>query len=355
MTTDFAGFALAPGVEAQALADARFLRGEADDLAPFVLPRTAGVIAGDPEETDPTRDPLLDYWSLYGRLATFSMNAQYVGAPQDTRMLNIVRAANKGNADDPVDGKTHMLWQSLYWVYRYDRWNDGRILPTLILAATRIANEVRRRLMALRDLERKQPYTPNAALMTAWVEPAWEAMWNIPRSVDGAQEVPLRPCDQELGSLAKTINDETLRALITTGGWRERLIAASYIAIGERRAFLPVVCDLVRRRPVGMASIGYCLALARMPSREGIDALLSALEDDRTQSLGFDPWSFDALSAVDALMYWADAYPWFGEVEDRLAGVAPDLSDADNDTRDAWCSHFYGRRRWIERIAEAAG
>ena len=33
--------------------------------------------------------------------------------------------------------------------------------------------------------------------------------------------------------------------------------------------------------------------------------------------------------------------------------IASGFLDTDDDQRDGWCSQFYARRRWTERIAEA--
>jgi hypothetical protein len=54
-----------------------------------------------------------------------------------------------GDPDDPVEGDDEFLWHCLFAVVRADRFNGG-LVAEHALALTRIANELRRRLLRRR-------------------------------------------------------------------------------------------------------------------------------------------------------------------------------------------------------------
>lgn len=258
---------------------------------------------------------------------------------------------NHGNPDDPVPGETHVLWQSLFYLYRFDHWVEGA-MPNLLLAGTRIANEVRRRLLQIREAVEARPYAPNHYLTESWVEPYWDALWDVPRYP--ADEVRLRDVDYELGRLAHRATDADIAALLATGGQKECLVGVTFIAITRRRQFLKRVRSLLLDRPVGLPGQSCCLALARMPCRESVDTLLDALALDQQQPLLLDPWSFDITCALDFIFMTQDYMQpgWQGTVE-RFEGVADEFAGKDDETRAAWCSHFYARLQWAEAIDKA--
>jgi hypothetical protein len=63
----------------------------------------------------------------------------------------MLRALASSKGDDPVEGDDEFLWHCLYAIVRADRFEEGLVAENL-LALTRIANEVRRRLLRQRGL-----------------------------------------------------------------------------------------------------------------------------------------------------------------------------------------------------------
>ncbi|HEX6539830.1 MAG TPA: DUF6000 family protein [Candidatus Dormibacteraeota bacterium] len=291
------------------------------------------------------------YWPRYARLILFARNAEYGSSTDAARMEPLLERVNNGDPDDPVPGETYVLWQSLFYLYRYDHWVEGA-MPNLFLAGTRIANEVRGRLLHMRAAVRARPYIANSTLAESWVEPCWDALWDIPRYP--ADEVRLRDVDYELGRLAYRATDADIEALLATGGQKECLVGVTFIAITRRRQFLRRVRSLLLDRPVGLPGQACCLALARIPCRESVDTLLDALALDQQQPLLLDPWSFDITCALDSVFMTQNYMQpgWEGTFE-RFEFLADEFADKDDETRAAWCSHFYARLQWAEAVERA--
>ena len=62
---------------------------------------------------------------------------------------------NKGKPDDPVEGRAQDLWDLLLAVYRAERFGTNDVAPNLV-ALTRIANEIRRRLLVSKKADATQ-------------------------------------------------------------------------------------------------------------------------------------------------------------------------------------------------------
>jgi hypothetical protein len=71
------------------------------------------------------------------------------GDPRQPEQERLLETLKSGESDDPVDGSYEFLWHCLFAVVRADRFNDG-LVAEHALALTRIANELRRRLLHLR-------------------------------------------------------------------------------------------------------------------------------------------------------------------------------------------------------------
>ena len=345
------------GAEEQALRDAAFLRGETDKFEPFSLP-SPGLLGGgqihnlDGSLSWQSLENLWSpetYWPRYARLILFARNAEYVSSMDSDRMEPLLERVNHGNPDDPVPGETYVLWQSLFYLYRFDHSVEGA-MPNLFLAGTRIANEVRRRLLDLRAAVLARPYIPSRTLTESWVEPCWDTLWDLPRYP--ADEVRLRDVNYELGRLAHRATDADIEALLATGGQKECVVATTFIAITRRRQFLSRVRALLLGRPVGLPGQGCCLALARMPCRESVDTLLDALALDQQQPLLLDPWSFDITCALDSIFMTQNYVGWQGTFK-RFEFLADEFADEADETRAAWCSHFYARLQWAEAVETA--
>lgn len=83
----------------------------------------------------------------------------WVGDPRRAEQEQLLREAGAGHAEDPVAAPFDLLWQTLMAVVRADRFNDG-LIAAHSLALTRIANELRRRLLADHVTGRPAAYRP---------------------------------------------------------------------------------------------------------------------------------------------------------------------------------------------------
>jgi hypothetical protein len=122
--------------------DEKFFRGVTDDLPPFTVP----VVTAHEEEGQ------FPWWSLDeagGRLVRFAHrfgSYDWSNDADQPKQQQLLETLAYGESDDPVDGDYEPLWHCLFAVVRADRFNDG-LIARHALALTRIANELRRRLL----------------------------------------------------------------------------------------------------------------------------------------------------------------------------------------------------------------
>jgi hypothetical protein len=147
-----------PEVSEDDNSDLAFLRGKTDEIAPFVVPRGRWMPeqqTGDGSSERPYEMPWYDYDEAGSRLLRFAHGVRIFAWPDDPRKdgwMTLLDELNVGVSDDPVSGATQDLWDSLFAVARSERFGEGTV-HTYALALTRIANEIRRRLLADRGTD----------------------------------------------------------------------------------------------------------------------------------------------------------------------------------------------------------
>jgi hypothetical protein len=125
--------------------DERFFRGQSHELAPFELP--VATLHDEPGQ--------FPWWRLDDaghRLVRFAHrfgSYDWSNDPRQPERARLLRMLDSGEPDDPVDGDDEFVWQCLFAVVRANRFNDG-VVAEHALALTRIANELRRRLLRRR-------------------------------------------------------------------------------------------------------------------------------------------------------------------------------------------------------------
>ncbi len=126
----------------------QFLLGKTDELAPFQLPKTRQI---------PPAGGAIMGWTVLDEAAKPLRWLAFAVRPfnytDDPRMPDWQRLRlqwNTGNPDDPVEGKTKDLWDMLASILNADRIIEGLAAASLT-TVTRIANEIRRRLLAARN------------------------------------------------------------------------------------------------------------------------------------------------------------------------------------------------------------
>ena len=125
--------------------DEPFFQGLSDELAPFDLP--VATLHAKPGE--------FPWWSLDAagdRLVQFAHrfgSYDWSNDPRQQEQLVFLQSLATGGADDPVGGDDEVLWHALFAVVRADRFNEG-VVAAHLTALTRIANELRRRLLQRR-------------------------------------------------------------------------------------------------------------------------------------------------------------------------------------------------------------
>jgi hypothetical protein len=133
---------LAPVLEA----DEAFFRGDSDQLGPFALP-VAELHADSGHlpwfKLDDAGQRLIAFAHRFG-------SYDWTNDPRRDQQESLLRALAVGALDDPVDGDYEFLWHCLFAVVRADRFTEGLVASNL-LALTRIANELRRRLLDQRE------------------------------------------------------------------------------------------------------------------------------------------------------------------------------------------------------------
>lgn len=125
--------------------DDSFFSGASNELAPFELPIATF-------HSEPGQFPWWELDQAGKRLTAFAHrfgSYDWADDPdQPTQAVLLSRLAT-GKPHDPVEGEDEFLWHCLFAVVRADRFNDGLVARNL-LALTRIANELRGRLLAKR-------------------------------------------------------------------------------------------------------------------------------------------------------------------------------------------------------------
>lgn len=131
---------------------ARFLSGESDDFAPFELPISEWR-SGDRSESGAITMPWVDTGDAGSRLMAFAHAIRPFDWGADARQElwnDQLQTLSSGASSDPINGTTQELWDLLLAVVRADRFNEG-LIATHAVALTRIANEIRRRMLDGRD------------------------------------------------------------------------------------------------------------------------------------------------------------------------------------------------------------
>jgi hypothetical protein len=128
--------------------DIAFLRGEEVDFPAFTVP----VVTRHPaKQTKPGVFPMgwVDFDEAGDRLRRFARAVRSFDWARASRVPEWMRKLEEwstGNPDDPVEGRTQDLWDLLYAVHRAEHFGAGTVAERP-LALTRIANEIRRRVL----------------------------------------------------------------------------------------------------------------------------------------------------------------------------------------------------------------
>jgi hypothetical protein len=160
--------------------DLAFLLGKTVDLPRFELPEPT-VHSAVIREPNAIEMGWVESDEAGARLWTFAHAVRSFGWGDDPRMPELRQRLedwNRGEPDDPVDGTTQVLWDLLFAVHRAERftWGAGAAWLT---AMTRIANEIRRRLLVT-----KSPDANQADLLRAPVLIPHRAKKDPPRDQD---------------------------------------------------------------------------------------------------------------------------------------------------------------------------
>ena len=137
--------------------DYAFLAGRADELPSFSLPVATVHPA---RKTGPTTIEMgwVDYDHAGDRLCGFAHAVRSFNWGEDSRVpewMTSLEEWNKGKPDDPVEGRAQDLWDLLLAVYRAERFGANDVAPNLV-TLTRIANEIRRRLLVSKKADATQ-------------------------------------------------------------------------------------------------------------------------------------------------------------------------------------------------------
>jgi len=126
-------------------ADERFFSGLSDELAPFTLP-VARLHASREQfpwwELDEAGLRLIRFAHRFG-------SYDWMADPDRDKQQELLQELSSGQSDDGVDGAYEFLWKTLFAAAREDHFNEGFVANNL-LPLTRIANELRRRLLIQR-------------------------------------------------------------------------------------------------------------------------------------------------------------------------------------------------------------
>ena len=137
--------------------DLALLLGGANDFPPFSLPK---VTVHPAKKTKPGVIEMgwVDYDDAGSRLLRFAHAVRpfdWCGDPRMPDWRRWLEEWTTGNPDDPVAGKTQDLWDLLLALHRADRFSEGTTAASLN-ALTRVANEIRRRLLVTKQGDASQ-------------------------------------------------------------------------------------------------------------------------------------------------------------------------------------------------------
>jgi len=137
--------------------DIAFLLGKSDSFPPFELPK-ATLHRAVEEKPGTLRMGWFEYDEAESRLCTFAQAVHFFDWMSDPRMPELqerLEKWNTGEPDEPVEGKTQDLWDLLLAYHRAERFCEGMIYGSLT-GLTRIANEIRRRLLVPKKVDATQ-------------------------------------------------------------------------------------------------------------------------------------------------------------------------------------------------------
>jgi Family of unknown function (DUF6508) len=128
-------------------ADDRFMSEMSDDIAAFAVPSTTWK-GGQRLDDGSIQMPWCEYDEAGERLMKFAYHGAYDWAhdPKRADQNAMLESLTTGAPDDSVHGETDELWHCLFAVVRSERFCEGAVAAHA-LALTRIANELRRRLL----------------------------------------------------------------------------------------------------------------------------------------------------------------------------------------------------------------
>jgi hypothetical protein len=122
--------------------DDAFFDDTSDWLEPFVVPvATWQTLQGSLPwcELDASGDRLIRFAQRFG-------SYEWTNDARQPEQVALLQTLASGDAEAEVNADFELLWHTLFAVVRADRFNEG-LIASHALALTRIANELRRRLM----------------------------------------------------------------------------------------------------------------------------------------------------------------------------------------------------------------
>jgi hypothetical protein len=95
--------------------------------------------------------PWYEYDEAGKQLMRFARHGayQWTDDPEREQQVALLESLRIGDSEDPVSGETELLWHCLFAVVRSERFSDGTVAANAV-PLTRIANELRRRLLTHR-------------------------------------------------------------------------------------------------------------------------------------------------------------------------------------------------------------
>lgn len=122
-----------------------------------------------------------------------------------------------------------------------------------------------------------------------------------PRPTDQLQrtEEEISATCAQIASAARSISNEQLTALLSDGGWRERLVAGWLVGLSRRVEFVETIAALLLASVQPYSGQGYCVALGLIGSGECRRHLTNYL----TRYLPLHGRRYDQEWAIGALAY----------------------------------------------------
>lgn len=130
--------------------DIAFLTGEAVDFPVFPMP--VATVHPAKIESGVIQMGWVEYDEAAERLHRFAhavRSFEWGSDPRQPEWFRQLEEWNTGKPDDPVQGRTQDLWDLLFAAHRAERFGANTVAAHLV-ALTRIANEIRRRLLECR-------------------------------------------------------------------------------------------------------------------------------------------------------------------------------------------------------------